>query len=91
MPGPIISPLQFAVSISEAVIFNRSELGTGIRLHKALVTILGTLHGFVPASVGTPIYAYQILKDRDSHPETGALVTSKICLFKAPLAAAEIT
>src|SRR6266478_10026278 len=51
LPGPLITKLGFDVWISEAPVFNRSELGTQVRLVKAMTMVLGTLHGFQPDSI----------------------------------------
>jgi hypothetical protein len=75
-------PLSVAVSISEAIIFNRGADGTQVRLMRATYEIISTLHTFKPASINKPLSFTEMLKDRDTHPETGQLVASRICLFE---------
>ena len=60
MPGPIITKLGFDVWVSEAPTFNRSPVGTQLRLWKATTIVLGTLHGFQPSSIHSPIYADEV-------------------------------
>jgi hypothetical protein len=75
------NPLVFAVSVSEMIIFNRGDMGTKVRISTAKRSILG-LHGFVPAALGEKIFATQMLKDTTTHPDTGALVASRIVIFE---------
>lgn len=82
IPAPQFDPLSIAVSVSEAVIFNRGEGGTRVRVMRAAYEIISTLHTFKPASLNKPLAFTELLKDRDTHPETGALVASRICLFE---------
>ena len=56
--------------------------GTGVRLMRATYEIISTLHTFKPASLNKPLSFSEMLKDRDTHPETGQLVASRICLFE---------
>jgi len=81
VPEVQFNPLSIAVSISEAVIFNRAG-GTGVRVMRAAYEVISTLHTFKPPSLNKPLAFTEMLKDRDSHPETGALVASRICLFE---------
>lgn len=53
--GPMLDPMKFEVSISEAVMFNRNG-GTGIRIMLALQTVLQMLNNWSPASVRKPIF-----------------------------------
>lgn len=90
-PLPVIfNPLVIAVSVSEAVVFNRSDAGTGIRLFAATNEVLRTLHGFAPPSVQLPLYATAMLKDRDTAPD-GGLVASRICVFEISDAVVDLT
>lgn len=82
IPTVQFDPLSIAVSVSEAIIFNRSEVGTQVRVMQAAYEVISTLHTFKPASINKPLAFTEMLKDRDSHPETGALVASRICLFE---------
>lgn len=82
IPTPQFDPLSIAVSVSEAIIFNRGEQGTGVRVMQATYEVIATLHTFKPASINKPLAFTEMLKDRDTHPETGALVASRICLFE---------
>lgn len=79
IPTPQLT-LSVAISISEAIEFNRQG-GTGVRCMRA-VTAVETLHDFKPPSINKPLRYKQLLKDRDTHPETGQLVASRICLFE---------
>jgi hypothetical protein len=81
VPEVQFDPLSIAVSISEAVIFNRAG-GTGVRVMRATKEVISALHTFRPSSLNKPLVFTEMLKDRDSHPETGALVASRICLFE---------
>jgi hypothetical protein len=49
---------------------------------RATYEVISTLHTFKPVSINKPLAFTQMLKDRDTHPETGALVASRICLFE---------
>ena len=101
LPGPLITKLGFDVWISEAPVFNRNTDGgnpyaTGVRLMKATTVVLGTLHGFQPQSIGSPIYADNFKTERErvylrDEDKKGILITSRICHFIAPQVAAEIT
>ena len=82
VPEVQFDPLSVAVSISEAIIFNRGADGTGVRLMRATKEIISALHTFKPASLNKPLSFTEMLKDRDTHPETGQLVASRICLFE---------
>ncbi len=94
LPGPLITRLGFDVWVSEAPTFNRSEIGTGIRLWKATTIVLGTLHGFQPQSINSPIYADEVRLERERSyiegDQPGTLIVSRICHFIAPQVAAEI-
>ncbi len=95
LPGPLITRLGFDVWVSEAPTFNRSEIGTGIRLWKATTIVLGTLHGFQPQSIASPIYADEVRLERErayiEGDQPGTLIVSRICHFIAPQVAAEIS
>lgn len=98
MPGPVLTSLGFDVWVSEAPIFNRAPGGTNVRLFKAMITVMGTLHGFQPQSVGSPVYCTGYDKDREriyvsdrDKPEDSILVISRIVHFIAPQVAAQIT
>ncbi len=96
MPGPIITRLGFDVWVSEAPTFNRSEQGTGLRLWKATTIVLGTLHGFQPNAINSPVYADEVRLERErtyieAEGQPGTLIVSRICHFIAPQVAAQIT
>ncbi len=96
MPGPIITKLGFDVWVSEAPTFNRQVgVGTCIRLWKATTIVLGTLHGFQPQSIHSPIYADEVRLERErsyieGEGQPGTLIVSRICHFIAPQVAATI-
>ena len=96
LPGPLITKLGFDVWVSEAPVFNRSADGTQVRLMKATTIVLGTLHGFQPDSIGSPVYADAFKTERErtymsDQDKVGTLVVSRIIHFIAPQVAAEIT
>ena len=100
LPGPLITKLGFDVWISEAPVFNRQPNGatsaTGIRLMKATTIVLGTLHGFQPDSIKSPVYCDEFRTERErvldgTQDSKGTLIVSRICHFIAPQVAAEIT
>lgn len=96
LPGPLITRLGFDVWVSEAPLFNRSAEGTQVRLVKATTIVLGTLHGFQPTSIGSPVYADEFKTHRErtymnDEDKVGTLVVSRIIHFIAPQVAAEIT
>lgn len=96
LPGPLITKLGFDVWVSEAPIFNRSPEGTQVRLMKATTIVLGTLHGFQPDSIGSPVYADAFKTERErtyvnDQDKVGTLVVSRVIHFIAPQVAAEIT
>jgi hypothetical protein len=100
LPGPIITRLGFDVWISEAPVFNRGPYGatcaTNVRLMKATTIVLGTLHGFQPQSINSPIYCDEFRTERErvlngEQDSSGTLIVSRICHFIAPQVAAEIT
>ena len=96
LPGPLITKLGFDVWVSEAPTFNRSPEGTNVRLMKATTIVLGTLHGFQPSSIGSPVYADNFKTERErtyvnDQDKIGTLVVSRIIHFIAPQVAAEIT
>jgi hypothetical protein len=82
VPEVQFDPLSVAVSISEAIIFNRGENGTQVRLMRATKEVISALHTFKPPTINKPLAFTEMLKDRDTHPETGQLVASRICLFE---------
>jgi hypothetical protein len=82
VPEVQFDPLSVAVSISEAIIFNRGGNGTQVRLMRATKEVISTLHTFKPPTINKPLAFTEMLKDRDTHPETGQLVASRICLFE---------
>lgn len=93
---PLITKLGFDVWISEAPLFNRSPLGTRVRLAKAMAMVIGLLHGFQPQSTRSPIYADSFKTERErtyvnDADKVGTLVVSRICHFIAPQVGAEIT
>lgn len=82
-PGPRFI-VTVPVQISEAVVFNRSEGGTKVRVQTAASVVRRSLHLFeMKALPGftTPLIFREALRDRDRHPETGALVSSVVCTF----------
>lgn len=96
LPGPLITKLGFDVWVSEAPLFNRSPEGTQVRLVKATTIVLGTLHGFQPSAISSPVYADNFKTERErtymnDEDKIGTLVVSRICHFIAPQVAAEIT
>ncbi len=96
LPGPLITKLGFDVWISEAPTFNRDTLGTQVRLMKATTIVMGTLHGFQPQSINSPIYADSFKTERErsyigNDDKIGILIVSRICHFIAPQVAAEIS
>jgi len=103
LPGPLITKLGFDVWISEAPIFNRTTnpdggatSGTNVRLMKATTIVLGTLHGFQPQSIGSPIYADGFDTERErtylaDNDKKTTLIVSRIVHFIAPQVAAEVT
>jgi len=96
LPGPLITKLGFDVWVSEAPVFNRDSLGTQVRLMKATTIVMGTLHGFQPQSINSPVYADSFKTQRErtyvnDEDKVGTLVVSRICHFIAPQVAAEIT
>jgi len=96
LPGPLITKLGFDVWVSEAPVFNRTQLGTQVRLVKAMTIVLGTLHGFQPSAIQSPVYAdgFDTHRERtyvNDEDKVGTLVVSRICHFIAPQVAAEIT
>ncbi len=96
IPGPLITKLGFDVWVSEAPTFNRSDLGTQVRLWKATTIVLGTLHGFQPQSINSPVYADEVRLERErtyigGEGQPGTLIVSRICHFIAPQVAAEIS
>lgn len=99
LPGPIITKLGFDVWISEAPVFNRTPgatTGTNVRLMKATTIVLGTLHGFQPDSIHSPVYCDELRTERErvlngKQDSEGTLIVSRICHFIAPQVAAEIT
>src|SRR5882757_617895 len=95
LPGPLITKLGFDVWVSEAPVFNRDALGTQVRLMKATTIVMGTLHGFQPQSINSPVYAdnFKTVRDRtyvNDEDKVGTLVVSRICHFIAPQVAAVI-
>ncbi len=94
LPGPLITKLGFDVWVSEAPTFNRSELGTGVRLWKATQIVLGTLHRFEAQAIKSPIYADEVRLERErayiEGDQPGTLIVSRICHFIAPQVAALI-
>jgi hypothetical protein len=90
MPGPLFRRVTFDVRIFEAPEFNRSATGTGVRMSDAIAVVTGTLHGFQPAAINSPIYNTTV---RNPNPErwftregdtVGTLVFSRHCAFVAP-------
>jgi hypothetical protein len=79
------NPLVLAVSISEAVIFNRDPNGTGtkVRLMKAVIEVFKAVHRFAPPSLQTKLFATRLLKDRDTQPGSDDLVATRIITFEA--------
>jgi hypothetical protein len=75
-------PFVVAVSISEAMLFNRSDLGTKVRLMPATSAVISALHGFYVPSLGAKLVATRLLKDKDTNPEDQALVASRIVTFE---------
>jgi hypothetical protein len=77
------NPFVVAVSISEAILFNRSGGGTGLRLMRVTWAVLQALNGFAPASLGERLFATRLLKDKDTKPDSEELVASRIITFEA--------
>lgn len=95
MPGPFLGKINFDVWVTEAPLFNRSERGTKVRLSKAMSIIMGTVHGFQPASVNSPLYFTGFKKDRQRNytnesDRKGTLWVSRILNFVAPAVGIEI-
>src|SRR5678815_3268934 len=68
LPGPIITKLGFDVWVSEAPVFNRdpgATCATNVRLMKATTIVLGTLHGFQPNSINSPVYCDEFRTERE--------------------------
>jgi len=87
LPGPRFDAT-IPVQISEAVVFNRSDAGTKVRVQTAASTVRRALHLFTPSGIDglkVPLKFVEALRDRDRHPETGALVASVVCVFTAVL------
>jgi len=99
IPGPLFTKLGFDVWISEAPVFNRSPgatLATNVRLMKATGIVLGTLHGFQPQSINSPVYADEMRTERErvlngEQDSKGTLIVSRICHFIAPQVGALIS
>lgn len=83
----VAQPLVIAVSISEAMLFNRATGGTQVRLMRATFAILKVLQGYAPPALEAPIYATRLLKDRDSMPKdidaSESLVAVRVLVFEA--------
>lgn len=77
------NPMVIGVTISEAVLFNREEAGTKVRLMTATWEVFTPLHGFESTVLQEKIFATRIFKDRDTLPKTGELVASRIIAFEA--------
>ncbi len=94
MPGPIITKLGFDVWVSESPMFNRAGSGTQVRVWRASAVVMGTLHGFQPQSIGSPVYFDEVRLDRErtyiGSDQPGTLIVSRICHFIAPQVAAVI-
>jgi hypothetical protein len=97
IPGPLFSKATFDVRIFECPQFNRVATGTQIRIAQAIAIVTGTLHGFQPASIGSPIYNTTV---RNPNPERwftregdtqGTIVFSRHCAFVAPEILLQIT
>jgi len=100
IPGPLITKLNFEIWVTEAPEFNKvpygATSGTGIRVMQAATIVMGTIHGFQPQSIKSPVYmqGYRneetrtFIANRDSKPD---LITSIVITFIAPQVAAEIT
>jgi hypothetical protein len=96
IPGPLLGDVSFDVWVSEAPTFNRSELGTKLRLSKAMTIVMAALHGFQPGSISSPIWfaGFDKARERTYNSEgdkVGTLITSRILHFKAPMIAASIS
>jgi hypothetical protein len=78
-----INPLVVAVSISEAILFNRADQGTKIRLMHAVHAVLKVLTNFAPPSIQTQLLPTRMLKDRDTQPGTDDLVVARVLVFEA--------
>lgn len=76
-------PFVVAVSISEAIVFNRADGGTKVRLMRATWAVLVALYGFTPASLGQQLFPTRLLKDKDTKPDSAELVASRIITFEA--------
>jgi hypothetical protein len=86
MPGPLLSEVNLDVRIYEAVIFNRSSAGTGIRALDAAKIVMAQLHLFQPASVGSPIFSKGGDRERervflDERDTAGRLSLVRVCHF----------
>jgi len=87
LPGPRFAAT-IPIQISEAMLFNRGERGTGVNVQTAASVVRRSLHLFTPTGIAgakAPLQFVEALKDRDRHPETGALVVSVVCVFETPL------
>ncbi len=94
LKGPLLD-LGFDVWVSEAPTFNRSPIGTGVRLMEAMKIVMGTLQGFQPQAVNSGIYVESFRRERErsyigDDDKRGHLIVSCIIHFIAPLVAAEI-
>jgi hypothetical protein len=81
--GVQFNPFVVAVSISEAILFNRSDNGTKVRLLVATKAVLRRLHRFAVPSLKERIYATRLLKDKDTQPGTDELIATRIITFEA--------
>lgn len=87
IPGPRFEPLICPVQVSESVIFNR-DVGTKVRVQTAASVVRRSLHLFTPPGIDgckAPLRLIEVMRDRDRHPDTGALVSSVVCIFHAVL------
>lgn len=88
IPGPVFDPLECMVQVSEAVIFNRNNGGTNIHAETGASIVRRSLHLFHPPGmpgVNSVLEFIKVEKDRDRHPETGALVASRLLTFNTRL------
>lgn len=74
--GPRMDPLEFDVSISEAVIFNRN-LGTKVRIMSAVQAAVQMIKNWTPPSINIPIFPLRLVKDESQLLADGTTVVVK--------------
>jgi hypothetical protein len=74
--GPRLSPLEFDISIGEAVLFNRN-FGTKIRIMSAVQAVLQMIKNWTPPSINIAIYPLRLVKDETQLLPDGTTVVVK--------------